>query len=218
MRLLTVVLVGVGLLTACAQSELTPTPLVSTAVTLAPSQDATLFETGTGTISSGSGGYLFAGKTGQDLRRRALLQFDVAGAVPAGATITGVTLTLNMTRTVARATDVSLHRVDASSGEGGSLAGPRGGGEGAASLSGDATWVHRSFDTEKWDTPGGDFNAAAGATSSVEGIGTFTWESDGMGADVQGRLDDPAAASATAAAAVASAPATASATAAAAAA
>ena len=216
LRWLTIVLVGVGVLSACAQPEPTATPTptptptpsatatptptaspalpppVSTTVTLAPSQDTTLFETSTGNLSSGSGGHLFAGKTGQDLRRRALVQFDVAGAVPAGATITRVTLTLNMTRTVARATDVSLHRVDASWGEGGSPAGPRGGGEGAASQSGDATWVHRSFDAVQWATPGGDFDAAASATSPVDANGVYSWESDGMGADVQGWLNDPA--------------------------
>lgn len=90
-------------------------------VSLAPAKDNTLIQHATGALSNGAGQYLFAGRTNQlpeDSRRRALLQFDVAGSIPSRATINSVTLTMNMSRTIEGAAIVSLHRASADWGEG----------------------------------------------------------------------------------------------------
>ena len=58
---------------------------------LSPSKDNTLYQTSAHIASNGSGQHLFAGNTGTGSAKRALLAFDVAGGIPAGATVTGVT-------------------------------------------------------------------------------------------------------------------------------
>ena len=64
-------------------------------------------------------------------------------------------------------------------------------GKGAASASGDATWLHTFFSTGLWSTGGGDFVAGASATRTVLLNGVYTWSSGGMVNDVLGWLDDP---------------------------
>ena len=158
---------------------------------LTPAQDNTLFEDDDGALSNGAGQFLFAGTTNQGDLRRALLAFDIAGAVPAGATVEEVTLTLTMSRTISGAQTVSLHRVTAPWGEGSSDA-TAAEGAGAAAATGDATWIHTAFDDERWSTPGGDFAASASATQEVAATGAYTWGStEGLVADVRRWLDDP---------------------------
>ena len=48
--------------------------------------------------SCGAGTNLFSGETNDGLLRRALLRFDIAGAIPAGSTINSATLTLTVNR------------------------------------------------------------------------------------------------------------------------
>jgi len=62
-------------------------------VTLIPVHDATIWEWDAST-ASGAGPNLFAGNNRQGQARRALLKFDVAGAVPAGATVVFASLTM----------------------------------------------------------------------------------------------------------------------------
>ena len=69
-------------------------PAAGGTVVLTPSRDNTLYESPTGELSNGAGEYLFAGSTLNGNRRRALLAFDVAGQLPAEATIESATLTL----------------------------------------------------------------------------------------------------------------------------
>ncbi|MEK6675018.1 MAG: hypothetical protein AABZ47_05110, partial [Planctomycetota bacterium] len=69
--------------------------LLADTVTITSSKDNTLYEDPLGGISNGVGYYMFAGKTGSSVLRRALIEFDIAGNVPAGATINSVSLTLN---------------------------------------------------------------------------------------------------------------------------
>ena len=170
---------------------MTPLPSEPGSVTLEPSADNTLFEDSSSFRSNGAGQHLFVGNTNRRNTRRALLRFDVAGAVPPGATVTEVTLRMRMSRTRGGNETVTLHRVLADWGEGASDAsGAEGGGAGAAP--GDATWVHRSFDTEVWETPGGDFEAEASGSAEVGGTGHDTWQSPGgMVTDVQSWLDAP---------------------------
>ena len=159
--------------------------------TLTPTADATLFEDSQGTLADGAGQYLFAGRTNQPKTRRALLTFAVADAIPAGATITDVTLRMNMSRTVSTTHAQSLHRVLAAWGEG-SADGSGEEGGGALADAGSATWIHAFRDTALWQTPGGDYEAGASASTTVGAVGSYSWSSAGMSADVQAWLDNPA--------------------------
>lgn len=96
-----------------------------------------------------------------------------------------------MNRTMGGATEVALHRVDADWGEGASAAYLEEGGGGYSQL-GDATWQHRFFDSESWQTPGGDFSATPSSLTIVEGIDVYTWGPTAqMAKDVQEWLDNP---------------------------
>ncbi len=174
-----------------------PTGTGSTAtpgeVALGPSKDNTLYFSITGGSSNGAGSYIFVGNTNSGSARRAVIAFDIASQVPAGATITQVVLTLNMSRSVTGAQTVNLHRLLADWGEGASDASGQEGG-GANASSGDATWTHRFFSTTNWQTPGGDFSPTVSASTSVGPIGGYIWGSTAqMVADVQGWLDNPTA-------------------------
>lgn len=158
--------------------------------TLLASRDNTLFEDGSGALSNGSGSYLFTGNTRSMGVRRALLHFDVAGAIPAGSTIDSASLHLNMSMTIAGSENVNLHPVLADWGEGASDASGMEGG-GAPSATDDATWIHTFFNSAFWANSGGDFSPMASATTAVDGNGVYTWGSAAMMADVQSWLDDP---------------------------
>jgi len=158
---------------------------------LNPIKDNTLYESSDGSVSNGAGSHLFSGTNGRGEIRRALIAFDIAGNIPAGATISSVSLRLNMSRTAAGPATVSLHEVLADWGQGSSDAQGNEGG-GIDSASGDATWVHRFFDAESWEKPGGDFSEAASAGTTVGGRGPYIWgPTSELVADVQSWLDNP---------------------------
>ena len=163
--------------------------------TLVSVKDNTLYQEASGSLSNGAGSRMFAGNTGfmnGGLTRRALLSFDVAGSIPRGSTIVSANLTLTIVQAMGGAQPATLHAVQASWGEGTSVAGSGQGG-GAAATTNDATWVHRFFSTQNWTTAGGDFAATASATTSVNLPGPYTWTSTPqMVADVQAWLDTPA--------------------------
>jgi hypothetical protein len=76
-------------------------------------------------------------------------------------------------------------------GEGSSNAGNSRDGNGAASRSGDATWIHTFFPDRRWTMAGGDFDTTADA-SALAGNGPVTWgTSAAMIARVQDWLDRP---------------------------
>jgi hypothetical protein len=62
-------------------------------------------------------------------------------------------------------------------------------GRGAAATSGDATWSHAFFETDPWQSEGGDFVATASVSAVVAGEGFYTWKSPELLADVQAWLD-----------------------------
>ena len=143
-------------------------------------KDNTLYQDDAGSLSNGAGAHLFAGRTGTMLgamgeRRRALIFFNLSGAISAGSTINSVMLTLNASQRSPDDPDRThtLHRVTADWGEGASNA-EDAEGFGIAAEPGDATWLHRFFSTQFWSTPGGDFAAAASASLSVGGTGSYT--------------------------------------------
>jgi hypothetical protein len=121
-----------------------------------------------------------------------VVAFDVAGSIPAGATITNASLSMNMSRTSSDAAQtVSLYKLLADWGEGTSDATNQEG-RGAAATTNDATWRHRFFSPTLWSTPGGSFFSPQSASSSVGPMGIYTWSSAQLTADVQSWFNTPA--------------------------
>lgn len=168
---------------------LTTVGVVSAAtVSLNPVKDNTMFSE-SDTLSNGAGDYFFAGETALGEFRRGLLAFDIAGAVPAGATIDSVRLTLNLSKAQFITAPVSLHRSLLDWGEAGSDA-VANEGKGAPAQPGDATWGYAFYTMTPWPA-GGSFVGTASATTSTTYLGVYTWQSAQMAADVQGWLDNP---------------------------
>jgi hypothetical protein len=176
----------------------TALPVAAEDVVLIPARDNTLYEIAQGKPegdtwrSNGAGDYFFAGMTNfTGEARRGLVAFDITGNLPAGAVVTSVTLTLQMSRAISGPLPVDLHRVTSDWGEGTSDADGNEG-IGAPATDGDATWIHTFFPGSLWNSQGGDFSPAPSATQSVGGVGSYTWGSTPeMVADVQMWLDDP---------------------------
>jgi hypothetical protein len=161
-------------------------------VVLSAAKDNSIYED-VMTNSNGIGENIFTGNNAIGFARRAFIAFDVAGTIPAGATVDSVVLQLSMSRTplAAGPQPVALHRVLADWGEGQSDAiGNEGGG--AMAMAGDVTWTYRFYNTDTWATLGGEFVPSQSAVLSVDSIGIYTWQSSGMRDDVQGWLDAPA--------------------------
>lgn len=140
-------------------------------------RDATLIEDAHGALANGSGPALFAGRTGQSAfgLRRALIHFDVAGALPERAIIDRVFLSLYQTsNNNADPRTVSLHRVLQDWSEGAAFSS---GGGGAPAGPGDATWLHTDYDAAYWTRAGGHFVVQASASASVGGAAFYTWQS-----------------------------------------
>jgi hypothetical protein len=162
-------------------------------VVLTPVKDNTLFSLGT--TSNGAGDAVFCGRTGSaggSTVQRAVLAFDVAGEIPAGATIVSASLTLTLFQVSPQGAQEShtLHRVLADWGEGASFGF---GGTGAPATDDDATWLHTFYPDQFWANPGGDFVATISASQTVGvAFGEYTWGSTPvMVADVQGWLNAP---------------------------
>src|SRR5262249_25652364 len=122
------------------------------------------------------------------------IAFDIAGNIPAGATIESVTLTVHASSN--RETpeiQVDLHPALADWGEGASMADFEEG-QGAAAELGDATWVNTFYPDQLWGAEGGDFAAALTASAAVSAVGFFSFDSTfdaGLITDVQQWLDQP---------------------------
>ena len=167
-------------------------------------RDATLYET-SGTRSNGAGGVFFTGTNSSGSPRRGLVWFDVASAIPTGATIDGVQLSLTVAGVAGGGSDpfpyvTGIHPVTRNWGEGtlGAGSNTAGSGQGFATPADgtSATWTHAFLTNQPWTTVGGDYNATPSATVPVAGTAgsTFTWGSTAaMVADVQGWLNNPAA-------------------------
>jgi hypothetical protein len=163
-------------------------------INIMPSKDNTLYEfvKVNGDRSNALGHHFFTGDILKGELRRGVLAFDIAGNIPQGSTITAVTLSLNMSRTLTNAARTTeLHKLLADWGEGTSIASePEG--QGAPATPNDATWRHRFFDTIFWTTQGGDFSPTVSASQLVGPVGQYMWSSAQMVADVQSWLDNPA--------------------------
>jgi hypothetical protein len=180
--------------TVLSLSSLTFAALVpaQTTVQIGASKDNTLYQSPTGTLSNGMGTHIFAGISGGGTIHRAVLAFNVAAVVPAGARIVSATLTLNLSRTtVAGPLNVEVHRLLADWGEGASVAGGQEGGGGTAAAN-DATWLHRFYPSTFWTTPGGDFDPTPSVVLPTPYQGPSVFGTTlRMTADVQSWLDNP---------------------------
>jgi hypothetical protein len=168
------------------------TGAAQTTVNLTSNLDNTLYESPTGALSNGRGNSVYIGLTATGQKRRALLRFDVAGAVPAGSRILSATLSFNVIQsTVALPSPMDLHRVTRAWGEGTSIASGAGGG-GTAATPGDATWIHAVNPGSFWTNAGGDFAAAPSFTMPLPDLGPGSSSpAPGATADVQSWLDNP---------------------------
>lgn len=155
--------------------------------------DNTLYQDAAGAFSNALGESLFVGVTAQGKVRRTLLRFDVAGTVPAGAHVIAARLEMNVIQSgAALPTDVAAHRVLVAWGEGTSYAITGGGGQGAPSTTGDATWIHASYPTIAWPA-GGAFAAATSFVMSMPNFGLCQSPASMQStADVQAWLEQPA--------------------------
>jgi len=134
--------------------------------------------------ANGGGDFIFAGATARDAERRALIAFDL-DQIPAGATITSVTLTLTVTRTLMGNAVISAHRLLADWGEGDENAGGQEG-LGANAQQGSATWRENFKGESAWETPGGDFVSPISASDGAGVAGSeVTLTDERMVADVQ---------------------------------
>ena len=176
----------------------------SATITINPSRDGTLAdgvdpETADDYRDNSSGAceYLFSGTTNDGFARRAIVEFDIAGSLPAGSSINSATLTLAINRSGDNQdATMTLHPVVREWGEGTATCGPRGGGQGEPAGAGDATWLDAEFGTVPWTTSGGDFGPASATAAVGSGNGNLgVWSGGAMAADVQSWLDAPASSS-----------------------
>jgi hypothetical protein len=165
--------------------------IAQTTVTISAAADNTIYQNPNAN-SNALGQNIFSGNNGGGSPRRGLIKFDVAAAIPAGATIISVTLTLNCNNSRTVADNVSLYKLLSNWGEGTSNAGATGDGAGVAATPNDATWLTTFFPASFWISPGGDYNPISSATTSINSTGFFTWSSADMVSDVQSWLSTPA--------------------------
>jgi spore coat protein A len=166
-------------------------------VTIIADADGSIYEDNQ-TNANGAGTLFHVGNNGGGNARRALIRFPVT-TIPAGSTITSVTMTLVVDHTNdgpgSVSNSISVYRLTQAWLEG-PLVAPGSGGSGtAASTSADnsATWSHRIYNANTWSTPGGTHVAAASATTNVaESTGAKTWSGAGLVADVQAWVDGTA--------------------------
>jgi hypothetical protein len=159
-------------------------------VTLSPSKDNTLYDGSVANTSNGAGTGMFVGQTNFDGERRGLIAFDLS-SIPAGSTISAATLTLTTDRGAGASITIDLHRLTSNWGEGSSaVIGP--GGQGAPASVGDATWSASFYPGTLWGAPGGDFVAISSASAVLTALGSTSWASAGLVADVQAWVDAPA--------------------------
>ena len=178
-------------------------PSSADTIAIGASADNTILQSNP-TNSLGGAQAMLAGTNAAPSPRRGLMMFDIASAVPAGSTITGVQLTLYLSQVAGGGGPqaIDLIRLSNTWGEGtaGShTTGTSGIGQGFPAGNGDATWNARHFSATTptlWNTSGGDFAASASASQTIAGTTLnlpYTWFSTAaLVADVQGWLDAPA--------------------------
>jgi hypothetical protein len=186
-----------------AALALAPSATWAANVKLVASKDNSIFANNVDN-SDGGGAGIFVGTTNSmqnNAIRRGLIEFDIASAVPVGATITEVNLTMYLGQaSLASGTrTIDLHRFTADWGEGtagNSTTSISGTGTGFPALPGDATWNQRFYQQTNWTAPGAEGDYVSTISASTD-VGTtldtaYEWLSTPtLVADVQGWLDQP---------------------------
>ena len=170
----------------------TALPVTAGSVTLEPVQDTSLYAEDA--TSNALHPHIFAGRTNSGNNRRGLMQFDIAGNVPPGSTITSASLRLYCTASPfgGATTTVSVHKLTNAWAEGTSNNDPATGGVGAPATPGDATWINRVHPGTPWTTPGGEIVLTASSSRTVPtGLTAYVWTGAQLGVDVQDWLDNP---------------------------
>lgn len=174
-------------------------------ISLSPSKDATIYQNNPNNGSGGGPG-LFAGTNSGLSPRRALIAFDIASAVPAGATITGAQLTMVIGQIAGSGGGdgfqdpvAGLHAVSQDWGEAdtGFTTNPGLGGtsQGTPAKNGDVTWNSAFHNSKLWTTAGGDFDPIASASLKLgnnQGEVSTWLSTPDLVSDVQLWLDSPA--------------------------
>ena len=164
-------------------------------VVLPPDADTTIFQA-VADNNLGANTNLLAGANADLLSGRALIRFNLAGAIPSNAVIQSVSLTLTVLIVPpggGAASTFDLRRVLVDWGEG---AGTNN--QGRPAIAGEATWNARFYPSNLWSTPGGaisnDFSAVASASMLLGDVGTYTFASNSnLVSNVQGWLQNPGA-------------------------
>lgn len=159
--------------------------------TIVADRDATLYESATGVLANGAGSIHFAGLTGQPMKRRTLLHFDVAGSVPAGAVIVSARLEVHVISVAVPNTTATGYRLTQDWSEGPTVA-PGGQGSGGTAQNGDVTWLHRDYPNVLWNAAGGDFEAQASFSMPLNVGSSVSDPQPGLIGDAQSWLDSPA--------------------------
>ncbi|MFK7738995.1 MAG: PKD domain-containing protein [Planctomycetota bacterium] len=167
----------------------------SETVEITPSADTIIYSDSTSN-SNGAGVALVVGRVAGTGVRRALMQFDVDGNVPAGATINTAQLRVTNRSVPNGATNgthaLSIRRLTAAWTEGTADSAPTHG-QGVATTGGGATFINRVSPSTAWSSAGGDFASASGSVTVTNSFTSFTSSStSGLVSDVQGWLDTPA--------------------------
>jgi autotransporter-associated beta strand protein len=182
----------------------------ATQVEIGAEQDATLLG-GNDALTNNSlaDPGIFVGTDGEGNPKRGLIEFNIAAAVPTGATITGVQLQLTVGQVAGSGggspggtnapETISLFDETQAWGQPTNFAGATtfgGHGHGAMPDPGDATWNYAFYNTTPWTVAGGDWTSSLPdvADASVTGtLASFTWSSAAMVTDVQNWLNSPSA-------------------------
>lgn len=154
-------------------------------VVLNPVADTTLFESSPDN-NLGKSSTIVVGTTAQGQRNRALLKFDLAGALPAGAVVQSASLELVLTSDASNGAGtltLGLHRMLADWSEG-----LGNGNQGLPALTGESTWSRRAHPNTAWSVAGAgkgaDYASTPSSQTTVGSVGTWSW-SAGLAADVQ---------------------------------
>ncbi len=162
-------------------------------VTLTAAKDAAIYSDIYTGNANGAGIYVHVGTNSEGNYRRGLMQFDLS-SIPAGSTITAVTLTLwvDTMGNSGPSEAIELHKLTQSWNEGSTNPTGGGGGHGAPATTGDVTWIYRNFTSQAWTNQGGTFSGTVSASTVVTSAsGTKTWSTAGMVTDVQAWLTTP---------------------------
>jgi hypothetical protein len=180
----------------------------ATVADISATQDATLLGGSDATTNQSlADPGIFVGTDGAGSPKRGLIEFNILSKVPAGSTITAVTLQMTVGQVAgsgggssgggSAAETISLFNESQAWGQPSNVAGSAtfsGTGHGGAPATGDATWNYAFYNKTPWTTAGGDWSSSLTdiADASVTGtLAAFTWTSSAMITDVQNWLDTP---------------------------